>query len=124
MKNEEKIIQQVTNFIQGGDLSSLDLLNKALHENFTNVQNGLFDQKGIFIIDKDKYLSLISKKTFGGLPRNMEIISVDIAGNIAMVKAHLKSEQLTFTSFISVVMSEVGEWKIIGNFPYVQANYK
>ncbi|MEO1054947.1 MAG: nuclear transport factor 2 family protein [Bacteroidota bacterium] len=122
MENREKIIRQVTSFIEGGDRSSLEMLNMALHEKFSNVQNGFFDQKGIFVIDKDKYLSLISDHTFGGIPRKMEIVSLDIVGNIAMVKAHLRSEQLTFISFISLVMDEHREWKVIGNFPFVEAN--
>lgn len=116
---KETIIQAVKKFIEGGDKSDTEMLDQILHKDFTNVQNGFFDQRGIFIINKKKYLSLISGSTFGGIPRNMDILSVDIAGNIAMVKANLTSEKLRFTSFISLIREESGEWKVIGNFPHV-----
>lgn len=122
MENKEKIVKQVTNFIDGADKSNLELLNLALHENFTNVQNGFFEKKGVFIINKEKYLSLVADETFGGVSREMEVISIDIEGNIAMVKANLKSEKLIFTSFISLVLDEAGQWKVIGNFPFISLN--
>lgn len=120
MDNKRKIVQQVTKFIQGGDQSNLNMLNDALHDKFSNVQNGFFGKKGIYIIDKDNYLSLISDKTFGGIPRSMDIISVDIANDISMVKVNLKSKNLHFESFISLVKIENDEWKVIGNFPHVK----
>lgn len=122
MDKNGKIVTQVTKFIKGGDNSDTDMLKLVLHDDFTNVQNGFFDQVGVFIINKAKYLSLISDKIFGGIPREMEIVSIDIAGNIAMVKANLRSEKLIFVSFISLIMENNEEWKIIGNFPYVEVN--
>ncbi len=122
MSNEEKIIQQVTKFLEGGDNSDLEMLDDALHEKYTNVQNGFFGEKGIYVINKEKYFSLISDKTFGGIPRMISINSIDIEGNIAMVKVSLKSETLKFKSFISLVQLENLNWKVIGNFPHVVPN--
>ncbi len=122
MSDKEKIIGQVVKFLKGGDLSDLKMLEEALHDKYMNVQNGFFGEKGIYLIDKPKYLSLISNKTFGGVPRKMEIDLVDIEGNIAMVKVFLQSEQLEFKSFISLVQLEDLSWKVIGNFPYVTPN--
>lgn len=122
MNNEEKIIEQVSNFLKGGDNSDIEMLNRALHDKYINVQNGFFGEKGIYAIDKTKYLSLISNKTFGGIPRTMEINSVDVEGNIAMVKVTLESAELKFKSFISLVQLEDMNWKVIGNFPHVVSN--
>lgn len=122
MNNEEKIIEQVSNFLKGGDNSDIEMLNQALHDKYINVQNGFFGEKGIYAIDKAKYLSLISNKTFGGIPRTMKINSVDVEGNIAMVKVTLESAELKFKSFISLVQLEDMNWKVIGNFPNVLSN--
>ncbi|NAS11432.1 nuclear transport factor 2 family protein [Poritiphilus flavus] len=124
MNNEEKIIQQITKFLKGGDTSDLELLDQALHDKYINVQNGYFGEKGIYIIDKERYFSLISNKTFGGNPRKMEVNSIDIEGNIAMVKVSLESSELKFKSFISLVQIEDSSWKVIGNFPHVMPNLR
>ncbi|WP_420388652.1 nuclear transport factor 2 family protein [Roseivirga sp.] len=73
-------------------------------------------------MNKTQYLTLIEEKTFGGIPREIEIEPIDVEGNIAMVKAKLKSEQLTFKSFISLVQLENKDWQVIGNFPHIIPN--
>ena len=122
MENQKEILKAVNKFIIGGDTSDLNLLNEVLHPEYSNVQNGFFGEPGIYVISKQKYLSLIEEKTFGGIPREMEVEYVNIEGNIAMVKANLKSEQLIFKSFISLVQAEDNAWQVIGNFPHVVKN--
>jgi hypothetical protein len=122
MRVEEKVLQQVTRFIQGGDNSDTELLKVVLHDGFTNIQNGFLEKKGLVLISKNNYLSLIASKTFGGSPRTMEVQQIDIEGNIAMVKVLLKSEALLFKSFISLIESEEEGWKVIGNFPHIEKN--
>ena len=124
MSNEEKIIKQVTQFLRGGDNSDLEMLDEALHDKYTNVQNGFFGEKGVYVIDKEKYCSLISDKIFGGIPRKMDVNSIDIEGDIAMVKVSLQSKELYFKSFISLVQMEDLNWKVIGNFPHVVPNHE
>lgn len=122
MDQEQIIIEQVEKFIKGGDTSDLDLLNEALHDKYLNVQVGFFGEPGVYTIDKPHYLKLIEDKTFGGTPREMEIHSVEVVGDMAMVRAGLRSEQLTFKSFISLV-KDGAHWKVIGNFPHVKPNH-
>lgn len=122
MTQNEKIINAVTDFVRGGDESNVEKLNNILHQDFRNTQNGFFAEKGVVVFDKEKYLSLIRDKVFGGNPREMEIAFIEEAGNIAVVKASLKSSELTFTSFISLVADESGNWKVIENFPFIQVN--
>jgi len=122
MTQNEKIINAVTDFVRGGDERNIEKLDNILHQEFRNTQNGFFAEKGVVVFDKEKYLSLIRDKVFGGNPREMEISSIEEAGNIAIVKALLKSSELTFTSFISLVADENGDWKVIENFPFIRVN--
>jgi len=113
----KEIIQSITNFIQGGDESNLEKLNRVLHKDYRNIQSGFFAKKGLFIIDKKKYLSLIEKNIFGGIPRTMEILSIDVNGDIAFAKTILESEKMIFTSLITLI-KENTKWYIIGNYPH------
>lgn len=75
---------------------------------------------GVTIIDKQKYLSFIEDKTFGGLPRKMNIENVDATQTIAMVKLQLESAENKFYSFNSLVLDDDNEWKLINNLAIVQ----
>ncbi len=118
----QNIINQVTKFIKGGDTSDIGLLDDVLHEKFTNTQHGFFQQKGIFVMDKTKYLSLIEAGTFGGTPREIHIVFIETTETVAFVKANLKSEYLSFTSFISLIKDTDDVWKVIGNLPHITIN--
>lgn len=122
MTQQKEIIHTIADFIKGGDQSDIKKLDEVMHSQFRNVQNGFLEEKGLTIIDKDKYLSLIGQKIFGGLPREMDIVSLDRAGTIAVAKVLLKSPKLKFISFISLVLDEQGNWKVMDNFPYVESN--
>lgn len=122
MTQQKEIIHAITDFINGGDTSDIKKLDKVMHSQFRNVQNGFLEAKDLTIIDKEKYLSLVDQKIFGGLPREMDIVSLDRAGTIAVAKVRLKSSQLKFTSFISLVLDEQGNWKVMDNFPYIESN--
>ena len=119
METKNEILNTVTEFIDGADESNLERLDKVLHPAFRNVQQGFFDQAGVFINDKEKYLTLIAEKKFGGMPRKMQVLSVDILPDMAMVAVKLESPQLIFHSFISLVFEDRA-WKVIGNFPHVE----
>ncbi len=120
MKKETKdeIIKALTDFIEGADESNLERLDTVLHAAFRNVQYGFFDQTGVFIIDRAKYLALVGEKKFGGVERTVDILSIEVLPNIAMVTVKLESIQLTFHSFISLVCED-SVWKVIENFPHV-----
>lgn len=120
--DQENIIKLITQFIQGGDNSDIVMLDRILHKNFTNTQNGFFEQKGVFVLDKKKYLSLISDGVFGGTPRTINIEFIEIAQTIALAKVILKSKRLSFTSFISLIIDADNEWKVIGNLPHITLN--
>lgn len=116
MKHIKKIIEL---FIQGGDNSDVDLLEKVLHPKFQNIQDGFFTEKGIFVISKPEYIELIRNKTFGGKPRTIKFISVEQAGNMAIAKVELLSPSLKFISTI-ICVCENEEWQVINNTPAIE----
>jgi len=120
MTTEEKIKQAITDFVRGGDNSDVTLLDKVLHPDFRVTNNGFMGKAGIFIIDKQTYLSNIEKGIFGGLPRKMIIEHMDFDGTIATVKLRLESLENHFLSYNSMVLDTDNEWKIINNLAVVK----
>ena len=117
---QQEIVSAIKQFISGGDESNLQKLESVLHKEYRNIQYGFFGQSGVFVLDKEKYISLVEEKTFGGVPRDMELLSLNIHGQIAMAKLRLESAQLLFNSFVSLI-NDGDNWQVIGNFPDVQA---
>ncbi|TXN37846.1 nuclear transport factor 2 family protein [Flagellimonas hymeniacidonis] len=113
------VTEAVTKFIKAGDESNLKGLKEVLHADYRNVQFGFFNKTGVFVFNKAHYLQLIQDRTFGGIPRSMEIERLDIHLNIAVAKVRLESEKLKFQSYISLIYDS-GEWKVIENFPHVE----
>ncbi len=120
MTKTEKIELAITNFVKGGDNSDIELLNKTLHSDFRITNNGFMGTPGVTIIDKQKYLSNIKEGIFGGLPRKMEIVSIDDNETIAMVKLRLESSENYFVSYNSLVLDTDNEWKLINNLAVVE----
>jgi enamine deaminase RidA (YjgF/YER057c/UK114 family) len=121
LDHSKAILQAVRDFIQGGDNSDVTLLNEVLHQDYSNVQSGFFEEKGIFIIDKDHYIRLIREGTFGGTPRALEIVQLEVLGNLAYARIKLFGTVLDFDSVIHLIHDQ-GKWWIIGNYPYIQRN--
>ena len=118
MKN--KIEQAIIDFVKGGDNSDTTVLDNVLHKDFRVTNNGFMGTKGVTIIDKETYLSNIKKGVFGGLPREMTIISLDSSETIASVKLQLESDENSFISYNSLVLAIDNEWKIINNLAVIQ----
>lgn len=117
----ERVIQAITGFVKGGDTSDSALLDQVLHKDFRVTNDGFMGKAGITVINKAQYLANIRSGIFGGLPRKMEIESVDQDGTIAMVKLRLESAENHFVSFNSLVLDTDNEWRIINNLAVVIA---
>ena len=118
MKVSDQVKVAVTDFVRGGDTNDVLLLDKVLHPDFQNVQDGFFDEKGIFIFSKEKYKKLVETKRFGGLHRSIEFNAIEILGDLAYVRVRLESEFLTFNSML-LLGNEGGHWKVIHNIPTI-----
>lgn len=101
-------------FISGGDNTDISLLEKVIHPQFQNIQDGFFGKKGIYVFDKTEYINLVRNKTFGGKPRTINFISIEEQENIAIAKLELESSNLKFFSTIICVCVD-GDWQIINN---------
>jgi len=121
LDHSKEIQQAIRDFIQGGDNSDVTLLNEVLHQDYRNVQSGFFEEKGTFVIDKDRYIRLIREGTFGGTPRVLEIVQLEVLGNLAHARIKLYGKVLNFDSVIHLVY-EQDKWWIMGHYPYIQVS--
>lgn len=115
----KELKQAIEAFVIGGDTNDVVLLEKALHPEYQNIQDGFFEEKGIFIFPKTAYLELVGNKTFGGSPRTIHYESIEQSGNIAHVKVILESQHLKFFTTL-ICVCEKGSWKVIVNIPVVE----
>lgn len=121
MTNREKVEEAIIDFVKGGDNRDTLLLDKVLHAGFRVTNNGFMGTQGVTIIDRQKYLTNIRDGIFGGLPRIINIESVEINETIAMVKLRLESSENHFVSYNSLVLDVDNQWKIINNLAVVEA---
>jgi len=114
----EEVKTAIETFIKGGDTNSAALLESILHPQYRNIQDGFFEEKGIFVIAKDEYIDLVKNKTFGGSPRTIEYRALEQNGNLVNALVLLESEYLRFHSHI-VCVRENSRWMVIGNYPAI-----
>ena len=118
MTTHEEVEKAVRNFIHAGDSNDVNLLDEILHPQFQNIQDGFFEEKGIFIFSKADYKKLVETKRFGGATRTIEFSAIDISGDIAEVKVKMESRFLVFHSTIIVLRAD-DRWRIIHNIPKI-----
>jgi Putative lumazine-binding len=117
IKEVAKIEAVVRQFSVAGDRQDAGQLNQLLHQQFRAVVNRLFGAPELSLMDKALYLQLMKDKKIGGDTREVVILQTDIESNIATVKAVFQGKALRFTTFISLVKLESGEWQIVGDMP-------
>lgn len=116
--SQQHVQQAIQDFVIAGDNNDVTLLENVLHPDFQNVQDGFFEEKGIFIFSKDDYKKLVETKRFGGTARTIEFVSIHISGNIAQATVKLESKFITFDS--TLVLCKVdGRWLVIHNIPRI-----
>lgn len=119
MTTQEQVRKAIEDFILAGDHNDVTLLESVLHPQFQNVQDGFFEQKGIFIFSKEEYKKLVETKRFGGSARTIDFVTINISGNIAHATLKLESEFLKFDS--TVVLCKVdSRWMVIHNLPAIE----
>lgn len=116
----QQIQQAIEKFIKGGDNSDTEVLEEILHKDYQNIQDGFFDQPGIFVISKNEYIRLVWEKIFGGKPRKITYHFLEHNNNIAYAKVSLESSVLRFSSLITCVQ-ENGKWQVMTNMPSIES---
>lgn len=117
----EQVKTAIEAFVKAGDDRDTAVLENLLHADFQNIQDGFFDEGGIFVFTKADYIELIRTKKFGGSPRRIDYQHIEQNGNIAAVQVKLESQYLTFHSLI-VCVQDNGHWKVINNIPTIEVN--
>src|SRR5690606_31960385 len=95
MTTEPEIEKCVLDFIRAGDHNDVPALDRVLHKLYQNVQDGFFERQGLFRFSKADYKKLVGEKTFGGVPRSIDIRSIEEFGqHMALVRVRLESNKL------------------------------
>lgn len=115
----EQVKTAIETFVKAGDNRDISTMENILHSAFQNIQDGFFDENGIFVFSKSDYIELIRTKKFGGSSRTIVYNSIEQTGNIATVQVKLESQYLIFHSWI-VCVQDHGHWKIINNIPTIE----
>lgn len=107
-------------FSQSADTKDLKKMETVLHDDFRAIVNQAFESEKVEFMDKSLYLQLLKDGKIGGSKRKVELLSIDMTVNTAIVKAKLSGEQLIFTTFIQVVKNAKGEWKVLSDMPQIE----
>jgi hypothetical protein len=118
-KEEMNVMQTITNFANAADVQDDKALELLLDNNFRLVLNQLFGNKGIAIITKQDYLAKIKAKEFGGDKREVTILNLTLSGNNAAAQAIFKGSKFTVVTFLQLIKTSEGEWKIINDLPEI-----
>ncbi len=119
LSDRELIEDAIKRFMRGGDESDPDALQAVLHDQFRVVVNqGVLGGDALRTVDKTTYLSMISAKKWGGVPRTVNIVSISIAGTIAAAEVQTSSVRSDMTSFLHFVKEKDGQWLVVGDTPF------
>lgn len=122
LTDRELIEEAIERFMRGGDESDPDALQAVLHDQFRVVVNqGVLGGDALRTVDKTTYLSMISAKKWGGVPRTVNIVSISIAGTIAAAEVQTSSVRSDMTSFLHFVKEKDGQWLVVGDTPFPMA---
>jgi hypothetical protein len=109
--------QTITNFAHAADEQNDKALELLLDDNFRLVLNQMFGNKGIAVVTKQDYLAKIKAKEFGGDKREVTILNLTLSGNNAGAQVIFKGSKFTIVTFLQLIKTSEGEWKIINDLP-------
>jgi hypothetical protein len=118
-KEEMNVRQTITNFAHAADVQDDKALELLLDDNFRLVLNQLFGNKGIAVVTKQDYLAKIKAKEFGGDKREVTILNLTLSGNNAGAQAIFKGSKFTVVTFLQLIKTSEGEWKILNDLPEI-----
>lgn len=116
----EQVINAVKEFADAADQRDADRLDKIMHKDYRSVVNRLFGSAEVSIMNKTLYLDLLKKGKIGGDQRSVNINSVNVIGNNAVVNVSLTGKELVFHSFMQLVKAPSGEWLVISDMPDIK----
>ena len=120
-KDEEKKIESaVREFVATADAQNAEKMANILDPNFSSLANRLFGAETTSITSREVYIKLLKEKKIGGDSRKVEILTIDVQGDNAFVKAIFDGSKLKFTSYLFLAKDQGGVWRIVTDYPAVE----
>lgn len=117
-KEKEDVKNTITRFVEAADAQNAEELAEVLDEKFRLILNQLLGSSEVTAMDRQTYLQLIKDKKLGGDKRSIEFVSLEVMNQNASVRVKLKGSVLAFESFIQLIKTPEGKWKLINDLPY------
>ena len=108
-KDKTKIKEAIQQFVQGADSQDSNTLATVLHPESQQYYVG---QEGLVRLPRTTYFNLIDQKKIGGTPRELDIESIDLNGNLAVARVKIWNDNARFENYFSLMKVE-DEWQII-----------
>lgn len=117
-KEKEDVKNTITRFVEAADAQNAEELAEVLDEKFRLILNQLLGSSEVTAMDRQTYLQLMKDKKLGGDKRSIEFVSLEVMNQNASVRVKLKGSVLAFESFIQLIKTPEGKWKLINDLPY------
>ena len=119
LTDKEQIEEVIKRFMRGGDESDTVLLAGVLHPQFRVVVNqGVFGLENAMVLNRPAYFQQIAAKKWGGVPRQVNIVSIANFNSVASAEVKTSSERSDITSYLHLVKGKDGSWSIINDTPF------
>jgi hypothetical protein len=120
----ETVRTVVREFVAAGDSRDAGQLKDILHPHYRVAVNQFVSDPGVTIIDRKAYLNMIRSGKLGGTPRELDIISTEVTGHTAYVRAVATSASLRFDTLYTLMRDLDGRWWLVSETPYVTPTSK
>jgi hypothetical protein len=109
--NTQSLEETFKTFIGEIDSRQVESLENRFHDQFLDhvSVSGISE---MIVSNKEKYIQSLREGKIGGIPRNIQIKSLDIIENFGIVTANLESNLMQFQTQYSFLWSD-GGWKVI-----------
>ena len=119
-QDDIKAIKKViATFSKAGDQNDVVLLDKYLDQNYRVVMNRLFGSDEVSVLSKTTYLEKIKTKEFGDDQRKLTFDQIIVNGTTATAKVVFRGTKMTFTSLLTLLRDNAGEWKLVSDIPII-----
>jgi hypothetical protein len=113
---EATLKNRIHAFRDAGDTRNVRAMAEILHRDFRLTAFFGDAAEGISM-DKPSYTAALSGGKIGGIPRKLEIVSLDVRGNHAACRLRMSSDELRFENYMHWVMIS-GEWRLLNDLTH------
>lgn len=111
--------KRIEAFRDAGDARDTQAIAGILHRDFR--LTAFFGEASDGVsMDKAGYTGALSAGKIGGIPRKLEIISLEVRGNHAACRLRMSSSELKFENYMHWVVV-AGEWQLLNDLTHATA---